>query len=318
MQRCWRSAAPRWRSGRRRSRLCGVRRWSWLSPAVGLALLCAICWGTVRLPGDGLRLGDRRRWSLAVAVGRLPPGPARGRGGGAARRLAGRAASRCSPPRCRSSSRATSGSSAPASTPTCPSTCWRPTGSPTAHGSQLLHQGYPLGPHAIVVALNKGLGIGLVQGFSGLTVAVAILASLTALAAFAELPPAPRTAGALARRPRLPGRLLLRPGRLQGDDAGALRARLRPRPARGRPAAWRDLPLRFVPAALIAVGSRLHLQLPGPDLAGRPPRASGSRSSWSAGAAVEAGPARAPRRWRGRSASACSPSSSSSPPSSAG
>src|SRR5258708_4337000 len=33
--------------------LCGVRRWSWLSPAVGLALLCAICWGTVRLPGDG-------------------------------------------------------------------------------------------------------------------------------------------------------------------------------------------------------------------------------------------------------------------------
>ena len=44
-----------------------------------------------------------------------------------------------------------------------------------AHGesSQLLHQGYPLGPHSIVVALNKGLGIGLVQGFSGLTVAVA-------------------------------------------------------------------------------------------------------------------------------------------------
>ena len=33
--------------------LCGVRRWSWLSPAVGLALLCALCWGTVRLPGDG-------------------------------------------------------------------------------------------------------------------------------------------------------------------------------------------------------------------------------------------------------------------------
>ncbi|HJX32940.1 MAG TPA: hypothetical protein VJ257_01955, partial [Solirubrobacterales bacterium] len=33
--------------------LCGLRRWSWLSPAVGLALLCAICWGTVRLPGHG-------------------------------------------------------------------------------------------------------------------------------------------------------------------------------------------------------------------------------------------------------------------------
>ena len=33
--------------------LCGERRWSWLAPAVGLALLCAVCWGTVRLPGDG-------------------------------------------------------------------------------------------------------------------------------------------------------------------------------------------------------------------------------------------------------------------------
>lgn len=33
--------------------LCGARRWSWLSPAVGLALLCAVCWGTVRLPGHG-------------------------------------------------------------------------------------------------------------------------------------------------------------------------------------------------------------------------------------------------------------------------
>jgi hypothetical protein len=33
--------------------LCGVRRWSWLAPAAGLALICAICWGTVRLPGEG-------------------------------------------------------------------------------------------------------------------------------------------------------------------------------------------------------------------------------------------------------------------------
>ena len=31
----------------------------------------------------------------------------------------------------------------------------------------LIKDGYPLGPHAIVVALNKGPGIGLVQGFSG-------------------------------------------------------------------------------------------------------------------------------------------------------
>ncbi|HEY2717906.1 MAG TPA: hypothetical protein VGI73_16965, partial [Solirubrobacterales bacterium] len=34
--------------------LCGVRGWSWLSPPVGLALVCAISWGTVRLPGHGV------------------------------------------------------------------------------------------------------------------------------------------------------------------------------------------------------------------------------------------------------------------------
>ena len=34
--------------------LCGVHRWSWLAPAIGLALVCAVCWGTVRLPGDGV------------------------------------------------------------------------------------------------------------------------------------------------------------------------------------------------------------------------------------------------------------------------
>src|SRR5262249_13132206 len=56
------------------------------------------------------------------------------------------------------------------------------------HGSELLRQGYPLGPHAIVVALDKGLGVGLVPGFTGLTIAVAVLASLTALTAFADRP----------------------------------------------------------------------------------------------------------------------------------
>ena len=33
--------------------LCGHQRWSWTSGPVGLAILCAVCWGTVRLPGHG-------------------------------------------------------------------------------------------------------------------------------------------------------------------------------------------------------------------------------------------------------------------------
>ena len=33
--------------------LCGRREWSWTAAPVGLAILCAVCWGTVRLPGHG-------------------------------------------------------------------------------------------------------------------------------------------------------------------------------------------------------------------------------------------------------------------------
>ena len=58
MQRCWRSAPRRWRSARRRSRSAARGSWSWLSPAVGLALLCAVCWGTVRLRGRRGHLRD--------------------------------------------------------------------------------------------------------------------------------------------------------------------------------------------------------------------------------------------------------------------
>src|SRR5262245_66143572 len=41
--------------------LCGRRRWSWLSPAVGLAALMPIAWWSVRLPGEGV--------AAAIAVG---------------------------------------------------------------------------------------------------------------------------------------------------------------------------------------------------------------------------------------------------------
>ena len=130
---------------------------------------------------------------------------------------------------------------------------------------QLLHQGYPLGPHAIVVALNKGLGIGLVQGFSGLTVAVAVLAPLTALAAFAELPPLPARPPAPSSSasptwspptsPRAPSRRRCRPSSSSPSSSPCARRRANPD--------WRELPLRFVPAALIAVGSVYTYSFPG-------------------------------------------------------
>jgi hypothetical protein len=120
-------------------------------------------------------------------------------------------------------------------------------------GGQLLNQGYPLGPHAIVVALN-GLGIGLVQGFSGLTAAVAVLAPLTALTAFAELPPLRRTLGALL----IGVPYLVASYYAQGafkETMQALFVLAFVLALRESNRGWRDLPLRFVPAALIAVGS---------------------------------------------------------------
>jgi hypothetical protein len=242
--------------------LCGVRRWSWLSPAVGLALLCAICWATVRLPGHGtisavvvllLALG-----SVAYLWGRLE-------GAGEALRLGAPvtllALAATSLPFIAEGHFGILGTS------------FNPDMSQhllaadrLAHGqtSQLLHQGYPLGPHSIVVALTKGLGIGLVQGFSGLTVAVAGLASLAALTAFRDQPWLLRISAAL-----VVGLTYMVASYLaQGSFKETMQALfflafvLALRESTKNPA-WRELPLRFVPAALLAVGSVYTYSFPG-------------------------------------------------------
>jgi hypothetical protein len=240
--------------------LCGARRWTWLAPVVGLALLCALCWGTVRLPGDGvvaavavlvltvasviyLRervMGTGEAFALGWPVALVAllaaslPFAAEGHFG-----ILGTSFNPDMSQHLLAADRLAEG-----------------------HSSQLLNQGYPLGPHSIVVALNRGLGIGLVQGFSGLTVAVAVLACLTALAAFAGLPLLPRIAGALlvglayvvasyfaqgAFKETMQALFLL-------GFVLALRESTR---------TWADLQLRFVPAALIAVGSVYTYSFPG-------------------------------------------------------
>ncbi len=133
--------------------------------------------------------------------------------------------------------------------------------------SQLLRQGYPLGPHSIVVALNKGLGIGLVEGFTGLTVSAVVLSALTALAAFAELGPLRRMSGAL-----LVGvSYLVASYFAQGDFketmqalfvlAFALWLRQISRPQGN--VEWLGRPLRMLPLALLAVGSVYTYSFPG-------------------------------------------------------
>ena len=74
----------------------------------------------------------------------------------------------------------------------------------TSPTPELIDDGYPLGPHSIAATLADLLGTGLVEAFAGLTLAIAALAAITALAALGNLPPLRRTlAGALAALPYL-------------------------------------------------------------------------------------------------------------------
>ncbi len=133
-----------------------------------------------------------------------------------------------------------------------------------AEGSQLLHQGYPLGPHAIVVALHGGLGIGLVQGFTGLTIAVAVLASLTALTAFREEAPQLRIPAALVVGLTYMVASYFAQGAFKETmQALFLLAFVLALREASRDPEWQKLPLRFVPAALIAAGSVYTYSFPG-------------------------------------------------------
>jgi hypothetical protein len=114
------------------------------------------------------------------------------------------------------------------------------------------------------VALNKGLGIGLVQGFTGLTIAVAVLASMTALTAFRDQPALLRTPAALV----IGLTYLVASYFAQGAFKETMQALfvlafvLALREASTNPD-WRELPLRFVPAAFLAVGSIYTYSFPG-------------------------------------------------------
>ncbi|HET6999023.1 MAG TPA: hypothetical protein VFI03_10580 [Solirubrobacterales bacterium] len=240
--------------------LCGARRWSWLSPAVGLALLCALCWGTVRLGGDGIvsavAVALLTCGSIAYLWGRLEDGREALRTGWPVALIALLAASL---PFVAEGHFGILGTSF---NPDMSQHLLAADRLAHGHGSQLLHQGYPLGPHAIVVALNKGLGIGLVQGFSGLTVAVAVLAPLTALAALSNLKPIPRTAAALVVGLAYVVASYFAQGAFK-ETMQALFVLAFALALRESTRSWRDLPLRFVPAALIAVGSIYTYSFPG-------------------------------------------------------
>ncbi len=240
---------------------CGRRQWSWLAPPVGLALVCAACWATVRMPGDGvvsaLVIALLAIGSVAYLWGRLEGGDEALRAGWPVALVALLAASL---PFAVEGHFGILGTSF---NPDMSQHLLAAARLAEGQSSPLLHQGYPLGPHSVVVALNKGLGIGLVQGFGGLSVAVMVLAPLTALAAFRELAPLPRAAGALVVGLAYLVASYFAQGAFKETIealfvlAFALALREATRPG------WRELPLRFVPAALIAVGTIYVYSFPG-------------------------------------------------------
>ena len=174
---------------------CGRREWSWLAPPVGLAVITAVAWASVRLPGEGasalaavgllllaslalLRartggLGDAVRIGLPVAVAALLaaslPFLVEGRFG-----ILGTGLNPDMSQHLFAADRLTHG-----------------------EGGKLLSQGYPLGPHSLVVATAKGTGAGLVHAFNGLALATSVIAVLAALALFAQSAGWRRVTGAL-------------------------------------------------------------------------------------------------------------------------
>jgi hypothetical protein len=176
-------------------RACGRREWSWLSPAVGLAVITSVAWGTVRLPGDGttaaIAIGVLVVASLAFLFGRvagLRPAVAVGLpplfGAVIAASLPFIVERRF-------------GILGTGLNPDMSQHLFAANRLAHGEGSRLLTQGYPLGPHSLVVATSKATGASLVHAFDGLTLTIAACATLAPLALLERFAPWRRTAAAL-------------------------------------------------------------------------------------------------------------------------
>ncbi len=176
--------------------LCGGRRWSWLAPAVGLAIVTAVAWGTVRLPGEGtasaIAIGGLALASLVYLRGRAGA-PAAELGPGLALALA--VALAASIPFFVEGRFGILGTGL---NPDMSQHLFAADRLVGGEGGRLVSQGYPLGPHALVVTVSTVAGGSLVHGFDGLVLAIAVCAALAPVALLGRLAPWRRVAcGAL-------------------------------------------------------------------------------------------------------------------------
>ncbi|MDP9188832.1 MAG: hypothetical protein M3O25_06245, partial [Actinomycetota bacterium] len=185
--------------------LAGCERFSPVAPAAGLSVLLVVCGIAVKLPGHGTTAAIGTGIAIAVAIFVLLPG--RDRLGavriGALVAVALAAAAVAIP-------FAASGRVGILGQGLINDDMashllfaeWIDTrAGPTP---DLIEDGYPLGPHAIVSAASKLTGASLIEGFAGLTGAIAALAALTAYGVLGGVRPALRApAAALAALPYL-------------------------------------------------------------------------------------------------------------------
>ncbi len=163
---------------------CGRRTWSWLAPAAGLAALIAIAWGTVRLPGEGLAALIAMAVLGAVALVALRPGvwdlASELRGGASVAAVTLVAASLPFIVETRFGILGTG------LNPDMSQHLFAVDRLASGGTERLISDGYPLGPHALVVALSE-LGPSTVHAFGGLTLAIAVAACLAPLSLLREL-----------------------------------------------------------------------------------------------------------------------------------
>jgi hypothetical protein len=160
--------------------LCGRRDPSLLAPAVGLAALLAVAWAAVRLPGEGT--------AAAIAVGVVTLAGievVHRRTSGVVDALRGMALPVVvAAVVCGSLPFLVEGRFGILGTGLNPDMSQHLFAAETlaAGGAErLISEGYPLGPHALVVAVSE-LGVSTVHGFNGLMIAVASATCLAALA----------------------------------------------------------------------------------------------------------------------------------------
>ncbi len=165
-------------------RVCGARSWSWLSPAVGVAVLMLLAIPAAHLPGRSVTAAVLIAIAVVASAVALVREPAlRPPLGGV---LAGLPAGLLGlVPFLANGHAGTLGVSF--NNDMASHLIWA-----EAYGSAAIErvngiaEGYPMGPHALVAVLDRGAGVAPDAAFAGLTLAVPVLLAWTALAALRD------------------------------------------------------------------------------------------------------------------------------------